>query len=291
MSKDDPNPYQASYVQAFEEPLTEPTVDELTYRDGMEYMQAIKYVFNSPNWIMNLMFGGLCILSTQVIPIIGNVIWWGYQFEIVESLHCRPHRPYPDFTFNRFSEYLNRGLWVLLAMLVMMIAIVPLAIVVALGIAGCFAGMVAATGGGDEAAGVAVLILMPVALTGAIGLALVANVLMTPFVIRAGLCQDFGMTLNFPFAKDFIRKMWKETVVATIFLIVVAVISSFVGLALFCVGVFLTQAYVILVQGHLMLQLYQVYLSRGGEVIPLKSIKPPKSPTSPANPGGMPPAV
>jgi uncharacterized membrane protein len=46
----------------------------------------------------------------------------------------------------------------------------------------------------------------------------------------------------------------------------------FVGLLVFCVGMYVALALVTLANAHIYFQLYQVYLSRGGKPIPLKSL-------------------
>jgi hypothetical protein len=97
----------------------------------------------------------------------------------------------------------------------------------------------------------------------------------TPLTIRAGLTQEFGASFDFVWVKDFIRKVWLETLIAQLFLSVVAIVLMFLGLLALGFGVFPALAVVMLVQGHLYLQLYQLYLARGGQKIPLKQSIPP----------------
>ena len=100
MSTDDFNPYQASKTDP------KPAAHQ---RESLEYMRAVQYVFESPKWMTNLLWGGLCILTTQVIPVVGQLVWMGYQFEIVEDLlHSPSKRGYLDFDANRFKDYLMR---------------------------------------------------------------------------------------------------------------------------------------------------------------------------------------
>ena len=102
MSLDDTSPFQVNQTE------TKPSGS----RESLEYMRAVNYVFESPKWFANLLWGSLCLISTQIIPVVGQLVWVGYQFEIVEELLCRPPRKgYQDFDANRFKDYLMRVLF------------------------------------------------------------------------------------------------------------------------------------------------------------------------------------
>jgi hypothetical protein len=77
------------------------------------------------------------------------------------------------------------------------------------------------------------------------------------------------------FARDFVGRMWKDLIAAGLFLLAFAILAHLVGLVLFCVGVYAASALCMMVHGHLLLQLYELYLSRGGQPIPLKTSVPP----------------
>ncbi len=263
MSTDDP------YAPGPGRPAYDPDPDSRP-RYGMQYMRSVQYVFESPQWALNLLWGGLAVFSANLIPLVGQLVWMGYAFDVVETLHTRP-RPhgYPDFTFDRFVEYLTRGLWLLLVMLVLMIAIVPIMIIFGGCVAGCVVGIVMA-GQSSDVVPLLMIIMIPIAVLLAFVLQAVIFVFVTPFVIRAGLSQDFGVSFNLGWARDFAAKMWFETILVMLFSLVVGLVSSLIGLLLCVVGVFAAQAFVLLVQAHLFLQLYELYLARGGEKIPLK---------------------
>ena len=143
MSIDELNPYQASAADP----------KPLGPRGSMEYMQAVHYVFESPKWMANLLWGSLCILTTQVIPIVGQLVWMGYQFEIVEDLLSRPPKTgYPDFDVNRLKEYLVRGLWILLVSLVLGLVFAPIMGGIAIAVVLAVLGTAAATGGDEDEA-------------------------------------------------------------------------------------------------------------------------------------------
>lgn len=265
----------------------------------MAYFRSYQFIMDSPEWMTNVMWGFLCLFSTALIPVIGHLVFLGYLWECTETLHRTSGQRYPNFTLNQFVYYLQRSLWPFLVNLVAAIPVTFVMMIIVL--AGIFALGLLAQAAGDfgpaiVAIGTLMLVLVMMVLT--IGMVLV----LTPLMIRAGLSQDFGMAFNFPWIKDFIRKVWLELLLATLFLMVTAIPLMFAGLLAFCIGMFATQAAVMLAQAHIQYQLYDLYLARGGEPILLKTPPPPPvtyvptsgymppgsmSPGSPA--GGMPP--
>jgi hypothetical protein len=250
--------------------------------DRMEYMRAYHFIFENPNWMTNVLWGFLCLLSAGVIPIVGQLVFLGYQFEIVEALYLWRGARYPDFDVNRFSEYLMRGLWPFLVQLVVSLVMVPVVFVLMFG--GVL--LIGAVGGamGDDAAGITVLVLMPLLLIAVMATTIAFVVFLMPFTLRAGLAQDFGQAMNFAWAKDFVRKVWVEALLSALFLNVTSFVAVMLGMMALCVGMYAAAAIVMMACGHLMYQLYGLYLARGGEPIPLK----PKTPFRPMPPASMP---
>ena len=157
----------------------------------------------------------------------------------------------------------------------MMIAFIPVVILAVIAVALIAAIIGGVFGDGDIVAVMTALIAIPIVMIAYIVMAIIA----TPFALRAGLTQDFGESLNVAFAKDFVGKMWKEMLLAGLFLIPVTIVAQIVGLILCFIGIYPAMAWLALVQGHLLWQLYEVYLSRGGEEIPLKAAAPAKPAT------------
>ena len=78
---------------------------------SMQYMESVRFPTDNEKWVNNLLWGSLCMLSTSVIPIVGQLIWMGYMFEIVERLHTHRSEPYQEFTLDKLVDYLMRGVW------------------------------------------------------------------------------------------------------------------------------------------------------------------------------------
>lgn len=256
MSSGDPNPYAGTSMSAPPKP------------GRMQYMQSINYITESPKWLMNLLCLGLCM----VIPVVGPLVMLGYQYEIIESLHVRPGSRYPDFDFNRFVDYLVRGLWPFLIGLIVGLIMFPIVLVIEVVTVGVIGAVGAAAG--DDGAGIAAVIMFPLLFLSILGLSLLMQIIAMPLQLRAGLGQDFGAAFNASFVKQFIGNTWKEMILAGIFIFAVALVAEFVGLLMLCVGIVFTMAAVMLAQAHLQWQLYELHLARGGDVIPLKPPKP-----------------
>jgi len=231
---------------------------------GMRYFDAYSYVFDSPQWAMNLLLATVCML----IPVVGPIVLWGYHFEIIESLHRNPRRTYPDFDFNNFVEYLKRGVWPFLVSLV--VTMVPSVVLMVL-----FYALIIAVGLGVGAAGEEMG--APIAVVGfllvfaaMLAASILIGMICIPFVIRAGLTQDFGEAFRFDFVKSFFRKTWKEMVLSMLFMMISSMAVGMIGAMLCFVGIYPAAALIMLAYAHIYYQLYQAYLARGGEPIPLK---------------------
>jgi hypothetical protein len=231
---------------------------------SMQYFDAYQYVFRSPNWIVNLLLVTLC----QFIPVIGPMVTMGYQFEIIEALHRDPRRVYPDFSFDLFVDYLKRGLWpFLVSLLVGMVLAVPLTIVIYIVM---IAVALLAAGIGGEGGAAFGIIGMPLAILVIMVIAILISVLIIPMVLRAGLAQDFAEAFKFDFVKSFLSLTWKEIFLSALFMAATGAVVVLVGLAIFCIGSYVAASLLMLAQAHIYFQLYQLFLARGGEPIPLQ---------------------
>jgi hypothetical protein len=246
-------------------------------------MRAYRFVFDNPQWAMNILWVSLCLLSTSAIPVIGNLLMLGYLYEAAEFMHRRKQdTEYPDFTFDRFSKYLMRGLWVFLVQMIaslpVLLLLVPFYIVLFV--------VLAANKGEPNAAFFAVLagfmVLMLV-----LGIAL--SLVMVPLILRAGLSQDFKTAFSMEFLKDFVRRMWRQVLLAQLFLMVTSIPLTFAGMLVCCIGLYPVAALISFAQVHLHYQLYELYLERGGMEIPLKEEDLPAARTEAPRPVEQPP--
>ena len=93
--------------------------------------------------------------------------------------------------------------------------------------------------------------------------------LLVPLKIRACLAQDFAKSFDLGFVKRFVALTWKEIVLSSLFVLVASVVLTLLGMLVFCVGMYFAMVLIYFSWTHLNKQLYQLYLSRGGEPVPL----------------------
>lgn len=239
---------------------------------GVRYLYVYSYIFENPNWMMNILFGFLCFLSSQIIPIIGQLLFLGYLFEVTESLHRYPGRTYPDFDLNKFGYYLQRSLWPFLVSLIFSLPIMLVVFVICgieLGI------MIGSMNAVDKdlaplVFGIGFFFIFATFMA----LMTLLYIPVTPFFLRAGLAQDFGKAMNFGWALDFLKKVGLQLVLFQLFFMVTGVPLALLGYSCCFIGLFAVMALLFLANGSMYVQLYNLYLARGGEPIPLKDPPP-----------------
>jgi hypothetical protein len=195
----------------------------------MKYIYSYRFLFESPNWLMNLLAGVVC----HLVPVVGPMVLAGYAFEIIESLHRRKGAPYPDFDFNQLMKYLMRGLWPILVQLVVML---PFFLVIM--VLGCCLSMgssLTQRGNGPSALFAVLTVFFYLAI---MVLAVVISFILVPFSLRAGLMQDFRPAFSLDFAKDFFTRVWLETLLVQLFLFWSSIALMCVGILAFCVGIY-----------------------------------------------------
>ena len=230
----------------------------------IEFLRSVRYVFEHPEW-----FKGLLLLAVfMLIPVLSQPMLFGYVYEVVEHRHRKLPGPYPLFDIRRFAAYVTRGIWCYLLVNLMATLLIPVFQFTLQG--GMFASMAIIQSNRDVGP-LIVGIAAPLVLTGLFVFLLAVSIVLEPLFLRAGLTQDFALTFNFRWAVDFVRRMWLETLLINLFCWLASAVLTLVGCALFCVGALVAAALMSLASGHLTWQLYELYLARGGEPIPLKT--------------------
>jgi Protein of unknown function (DUF4013) len=227
----------------------------------MNYTAAITDFFKPPKWMTNLLLAGVCVF----IPFIGPIVIKGW---IIGGLWGRDdERPeaFPDFDFGQFGKYLERGLWPFLVMLVSGVAI---GMVLAIILIPAALVTTAVTHGTNENGCVAAI--MALFMFCFYIVVIVAMLfLVTPLTLRATLTQDFAQSFNIPFVKRFASLMWKEILLTALFQVVASAVLGALGALALCIGIYFATVIIYFSWLHLHKQLYRLYLSRGGEPIPV----------------------
>lgn len=229
----------------------------------MNYTASVSDFFKSPKWMMNMLLAGVCVF----IPLIGPVVikgwlitgFWGRDDERPET--------FPDFDFSNFGKYLERGIWPFLVTLVsslalalvMCVFIIPVAMIASL------------LGGGSHGheSGCLGAIMALFMFVFYIVMIVVMMFVLTPLTLRASMTQDFAQSFNFPFIKRFASLVWKEILLSSLFLVAASAVLVGLGMLALCIGMYFALVPVYFCWIHLHKQLYHLYLSRGGEPVPL----------------------
>lgn len=218
----------------------------------MQYQLAFAYyVGQKPNGWTNLLLVTVC----SFIPILGPIVLLGYRAEVSEKLLRDPDlRRYPDFDFDRFSRYLERGIWPFLVSLVASLVVLPLFFLAWLALP------------------IAALLNAPVVgLIAMVGLMVLAGILVTavtiPLAFHAELANRFDLGGGLRFALDFWYRVGGTAVVVYLVFVPLAIALSVAGLLACFVGIYPMAALIQMAGQHLMTQVYLEYLDRGGEEI------------------------
>lgn len=230
----------------------------------IDHGRTFHYIFENPNGMTNVLFCTLC----NFIPILGPIVMHGYQFEVIEQLHRTRGATYPDFDFNRFGEYLSRGIWVFLVGLMIGIVFVPVIWILLL----LSFGLASVLAAGND---VAFLILIPINFVVIVGVSFLMGMVLVPVSLRAGLQQEFSAAFDMNFAFDFIKNNFGQFIISGIIMYFLSFVITIVGFLALCIGVYFAVSIVYLMATHLMWQLYERHLSLGGQPIPLKQVPMP----------------
>jgi len=221
----------------------------------VRYGQAFRYFAGKPGGTSNLLYGSLALLSTSLIPILGQLVWFGYMAEVTEDLDRDPDGDFDDFTFDRFATYIGRGVWPFLAQLLVSVASAAGA-VVAVGL-GFLAGWALQL----PWVGMVVMFALTVPLT------FVTTMVTWPVTLHAQLSREFHFGRMARFVVEFTRAVGGRLAAAVFVYFLIGIPVLALGLLACCVGLYPAAVVVLAAQDHLMIQLYHVYLDEGGEPI------------------------
>jgi len=231
-------------------------------------MDGLRFTTSGRSGWNNILFCALLYLSTQMVPVIGLIVLQGYFAEVHRRLVLRHPEPYVRFDFSDVGNYLSRGVAPFVATLLVAFsfAFVGGAIAIALFVAVAIGD---AAGGGSEL--VALLNVAVLVAGGLLAIPLFAFwiTLMNAAVTRAELVLDVGKALRLGEIWAYAGKTWKRALVTGLVLWMLWLGLLLVGLIACIFGIFVTLAIGLIAQLHVRWQIYNEYLSEGGEPIEL----------------------
>ena len=253
-------------------------------------LEAFTFLFQSDQWILILLLGGCCILVAGMIPIVPLMFFNGYVFFLVEQNIRRPESKPFLLNFDHASLYLERGLWPVLAQVVLgLLLMVPVSICMVVLLAGgaVLAGGLAETNG--QTAAIILVVVTGLGMLLGTGLSMLLYMFTSILWFRSGMAGTFKDAFQLKWAWKFIRTCGPSISLGFIGLFFTSMILNFVGFLLLFVGYYATAAWANIALFHYLSQWYEVFLDRGGEAIPLHpklrlESLPNLSPSEPSSP-------
>ena len=244
--------------QQYAEPYAPPP-----YQHGIDFGRAIGAPFKSPNWVMNTVWVAICFALSMVV--VGGIVLIGYQMEVIDRRSRARSDEWPDFDPNRFGDYLSRGLWPWLVYIILSMAlVVPLWLFMGISMA-----IVGAVFGNGESALVPLLVIAIMSVFVSVLFAAMTFIV-GPLALRAGLASDLGQGFNFRWALDFGKRVWGQMLLVFLCTFVIGIVAEVVGLLLCFVGLLVTFPIAQMMFTDFGAQLYDIYLTRGGEPVPTR---------------------
>ena len=105
----------------------------------VNHFLSYNYVLENPNWLLNVLYVGIALF----IPLVGVIAVYGYMSEVVWDLHRSRGTRYSDFSVEKVGDYLSRGIWPALVVLIASVVLVPILWILIIGwvaITGMFGG-------------------------------------------------------------------------------------------------------------------------------------------------------
>ncbi len=218
----------------------------------MDYGKAYGYFLSREGGTKGLFFGTLMLF----VPIIGQIVFMGYQAEVTEDLERDPDvRDHDPFSFDHFSRYLSRGVWpFVMGLIVQAITVVAVVLVLAASFAAAWA---------LQLPWVAVAAYFALA----IPLTVIAALISLPLTLHVQLAGKLRVGAAFAFASRFLGKVWGQCLVSMFVSALISGAIVMLGYAACCIGVFPAAIIIGMAQENLSIQLYRLYLAEGGEPI------------------------
>src|SRR5579883_1941636 len=228
---------------------------------SIRFGDAIRFAFRAERPWMNV----LMVVLFSYIPLVGAVALEGWHCEIAQRLTRRHPKPIPTIDFSDFVFYLQRGVQPFLVKVVISLPLsMAIVILIFVGMAG--AGVAAERG----ESGVVIGILI-VAAAFFVLMAPLMSIVSTAVYTRAELVEEFRESMRMGKLWAYIRATWLTALGVNLLFGLLATGLVLVGFAACYVGIFVAALVMQLGSIHLRWQIYERYVARGGEPIPVKA--------------------
>ncbi len=242
-----------------------PSVTRVEYPEGyfrpiaqFDLMRMIRSPFVSPNWAMNWVWMFVCdILSLFMV---GNIISVGYAMYVGEARTGGRDQVWPDFEFEKVTDYLVRGVWPFLwqmigALIVAMVVGIPAVATIAVG---------SALMNGQEPSLPSILV-WGVGGAATILFGFVMMVAMLGVSLHSGLANDFIRGADVNWLTSFVSRMWLQVIYISLVVSVAAIGMTIAGILALCLGLLIVGPLFRLYAGDLIAQVHDIFITRGGQ--------------------------
>jgi hypothetical protein len=212
--------------------------------------------FKSPNWMMNMLWVFVGAIFSSVF--VGTLVIFGYIAEVAEARCGGKSEDWPDFTIDRLSDYIMRGLWPFLWYIIWS---VPMALLVG--------GPTMITMGlsnvlWENQQEVSATIVGVIGGSIAIAAFIFCMIFMAASLMSSALGNDFMKGADMPWILSYVTKMGATTFFVGFVFALVSTLLSFVGLLACCVGVLAVAPFTYLMYADTLAQLHDIFVTRGG---------------------------
>ncbi len=222
--------------------------------------EAIKRVFDTPNWVSNLVW--LTVASLTANFFIGQIALLGYGSELIKNRIGLPGAPRHDVDSERLGDYISQGIWPFVVQFVIQLVgsifvSIPMVLIL-------FGGLgIGAAAFGEEGAALGLFGSVPLVIL----LSFAVLIATVPVLIRAMILQDFASSFDFGWSWRFFKLMWAEIAFSGLIYYIFCIGLGILGFLCCFVGVFVASGVAMGGAMHMLAQWYEIYLDRGGEPV------------------------
>ncbi|MBL8794709.1 MAG: hypothetical protein JNM56_12450 [Planctomycetia bacterium] len=228
----------------------------------MRYQRSYLIFFQQPDWPITLLACAVCMM----VPGFGWGVLLGYLFEVMEHLQRQPGDSFPAFDMQRLGVYLRRGLAAALLHGAVWLSVLMVFILVL--------GTSLAPGTPPRSPGIGAKLLATGLSLAVLVFVLLGSLLLLPATFYLGLKREGGLPDALRFAQEFVKLVRVELLLVQVFVLTTGLTLLSLGVMLCGFGAPPGLALMAFAQYHLLGQLYELYLQRGGAAIPLEAAEP-----------------
>lgn len=240
----------------------------------MRYLRGFEALRNDPQVGNKLLIASLLMFIQGFIPLVPGIVVVGWLAVAVRRAAQGQHSPMPPLSFDMellgkllgygFKPFLAGVFWAL-PLVVVFSALYVTSIAVAM------AGVGIVDGDPDTAP---VIVLGVVVVLSLVGLAamLLLSMPMQIAVLRVELTENLNEALAFGPILSMTRMLSRELLVGIMLLQITSIFLFFAGMLLFCVGMYPAQVLAYALWHYYRAELYDRYLEKGGEPLPIATV-------------------